>query len=326
MNRIKKSLVICLVIFVVLFCLSAMNIFAETVFLTATGGTMGGSTYPIAATISKLITDNLEDVVCSVQSTGGTLAQLQLIKRNESQLGLCDPAAADAFHGVGAFKDDKMPFLRTIVPTYSEMFGIIVAKNSGIKSLYDLKGKRVSIGAVGSGIELTCKEVFDVLGMTFNDVDARHLGSGEVAQSIRDKQIDAAILNGIDSAITELTSIGLIDILPVDDKIIAKLKAVYPKYSSGVIPAGMYKGFDEVIPTFAFWSALITREELPEDLIYAITAILYENKQDLVNTNWQMETMKPENLKELLIPLHPGAKKYYIDNGYSEYFNKSLEE
>lgn len=326
MNRIKKSIVLCIVIFVALFFLSGMNVFAEILYLTATGGTMGGTTYPIAATISKIVTDNVEDVICSCQSTGGTVAQLQLIKRNESQLGTCDPAATDAFNGVGSYENDKMPFLRAIAPMYPELKAVIVAKNSGIKSLYDLKGKKVSIGAVASGTELTNKETLDVLGMTFDDIDARHLGSNESAQAFKDRQIDACLMSATDPAVIEMTSLGLVEILPVDDEFLAKLKAKYPKYSSAVIPAGMLKGVDKDIQTFAFWNAVITREELPEDLIYDITAALYANKQDLVNTSVLMKTMMPENLKELSIPLHPGAKKYYVDNGYSEYFNESIEK
>jgi len=287
---------------------------------------MGGTTYPVAATISKIVSDNVKDVFCSVQSTGGTVAQLQLIKRNESQIGTCDPAATDAFNGTGKYKNDKMPFLRAIAPMYPELKAVIVAKNSGIKSLYDLKGKTVSVGAVASGTELTDRETLDVLGMTFDDIDARHLGSSETAQAFKDRQIDACLMTATDPAVIEMTSLGLVKLLPVDDEFLAKLKEKYPKYSSAVIPAGMLKGVDEDIQTYAFWNAVITRVELPEDVIYDITAALYANKQDLVNTSVLMKTMMPENIKELSIPLHPGAKKYYVDNGYSEYFNKSIEK
>lgn len=321
-----KKYVLFISILLVFFSFLGITTLAQTTYLTATGGTMGGSTYPIAATISKIITDNLEGVICGVQSTGGTVAQLQLLKRNESHIGTCDPAATDAFNGVGAYENDPMPFLRAIAPMYPELKGVIVAKGSGIKSIYDLKGKKVSIGAVASGTELTNKETLSVMGMTFDDIDARHLGSNESAQAFKDRQIDACLMTVTDPAVIEMTSLGLVEILPVDEEFIAKLKEAYPKYSSAVIPAGLLPGIEEDLPTYAFWNAVITREELPEEMVYNITAALYENREDLVNTNILMETMIPENVKELTIPLHPGAKRYYVENGYSEFFNQDVEK
>ncbi|NLL62421.1 MAG: TAXI family TRAP transporter solute-binding subunit [Candidatus Atribacteria bacterium] len=321
----KKSVHLFIILLTVIF-FTGTNSLAQTTYLTATGGTMGGSTYVIAAAISKIITDSLDGVVCGVQSTGGTVAQLQLLKRQESQIGTCDPAATDAFNGVGAYIDDPMPFLRAIAPMYPELKAVIVAKDSGIKSIYELKGKRVSIGAVASGTELTNKETFSVLGMTFDDIDARYLGSNESAQAFKDRQIDACLMTATDPAVIEMTSLDLVEILPVDEEFLRKLKEAYPKYSSAIIPAGLLKGIEKDVPTFAFWNAVITREEQPEDLIYNITSALYDNSEDLVNTSVLMKTMIPENIKELTIPLHPGAKRYYVEKGYSEYFNKDVEK
>lgn len=313
-------------ILIVLLFFSSIISFAQTTYLTATGGTMGGSTYPIAATISKIITDNIEGVICGVQSTGGTIAQLQLLKRGESHIGTCDPAATDAFNGVGAYENDPMPFLRAIAPMYPELKGIIVAKGSGIKSIYDLKGKRVSIGAVASGTELTNKETFAAIGMTFDDIDARYLGSSESAQAFKDRQIDACLMTVTDPAVIEMTSLGLAEILAVDEDFLTKLKKAYPKYSSAIIPAGLLPGIEKDLLTYAFWNSVITRDDLSEELVHDITAALYDNREDLVNTSILMETMIPENIIELTIPLHPGAKRYYIEKGYNKYFNQDVEK
>jgi len=323
----RKNRLLLVAIFCIIFATTfAVNGFAQELFLTATGGTMGGSTYAIATTIANIITNNVEDVHCSVQSTGGTVAQLQLIKRNESQIGTCDTAATDAFLGLGNYEDDQMPFLRAIAPMYPELKAFIVAKDSGIEKFSDLKGKTVVVGAVGSGTELTNKETFDVAGLTFDDIDARYLGSSETAQAFKDRQVDAVLMTATDPAVIEMTSLNLVKFVPFDEEFLTKLQEQYPKYTPEVIPAGMVEGVDKEVQTFACWNTVITREDVPEDVVYEATKALYENAEDLRNTSVLMKSMIPENLKKMSIPLHPGAKKFYVDQGYEEYFNPNIEK
>jgi uncharacterized protein len=199
----------------------------------------------------------------------------------------------------------------------------MVAKNSDIKSVFDLKGKKVSVGAVASGTETTSKQLLAALDMTFDDIQPRRLGVGETAQAFQDRQIDAAIMAGSlgMAGVIEVTSLNLVKFIPMPDEILAKLQAEYPYWMSIVIPAGYYEGQTEEIKQFGNWNYTIIHEDVPEDIVYNMVKALFENREELIMTKEQMSNMKMENIGNISIPLHPGAKKYYIEQGYEEYIN-----
>lgn len=289
------------------------------IFVSIGTGTTGGSYYPIGGAMAKIWSDNIPDVKATVQSTGGTIQNIQLMADKQTEAGFTDTRYVFAYRGKGGqFEGKPQTWIRGLVPLYPEPTNIVVLKNSGIKTLADLKGKRISIGAVGSGTEATSRELLGILGMDpAKDIRPFMLGTGETASAFQDKRIDAAILVGSlgMSSVVEITSLGLVDFLEVDDATFKALKEVNETWVQFSIPENYYKNQPTAVKTYASFNILSVREDLPEDLAYQMTRTLFENKADLVAVRATMENMTLENVPKIEIPIHPGAKRYYQEKG-----------
>ena len=294
------------------------NAFGAKKFITIGTGTTGGSYYPLGGTMAKIWTDTIPDVKASVQSTGGTNQNIQLMADEEAEAGFTDTKYVLAYNGQGNWDGEPQTWLRGLVPLYPEPTNIVVAKGSGISSLEDFKGKRVSIGAVGSGTQSTARELFNVVGIDVdNDIKAFALGTGDTSKAFQDKQIDAAILVGSlgMSSVIELTSLDLIEFLDVSDELFEKIHAMNSTWIQFDILQGYYQHQDKPVKTYAAFNILSVREDLPEDLAYEMTKQLFEHKADLLEIRKTMENMTLENVGKIAIPLHPGALKYYKEVG-----------
>lgn len=290
----------------------------EKIYITIATGTTGGSYYPLGGAMAKIWTDKIPGVKASVQSTGGTVQNIQLLADKEAEVGFTDTKYVLAYEGKGPWEGKPQKWLRGLVPLYPEPTNIVVAKGSGIKTLADLKGKRVSIGAVGSGTESTSRELLKILGIDPDkDIKAFMLGTGDTAKAFQDKQIDAAILVGSlgMSAVVEITSLNLVEFLDVPDEIFNKLYEINNTWVKFTIPAGYYQNQPNPVQTYASFNILSVREDLPEDLAYQMTKLLFENKQELIAVRPTMENMTLENVEKIAIPIHPGALKYYKEVG-----------
>jgi len=321
-TKFKLLLVLSLILAFTIF-ISADSVAASKMFITIGTGSMGGSYYPVGACMAKIINENVEGVNASVQSTGGTVANLQLMKSGEAQMATVDLNAHDAYWGTGKYKEERMPWIRALTPLYPECIHLMVAKDSEIKSVYDFKGKRISVGAVASGTEVSSKQLLAALGITFDDIKPRRLGISETTQAFKDRQIDAAIMAGSlgMSGVIEAFSLGLVRLIPMPDEVLAKLQAKYPYWVPLVVPAGYYLGQTEEVKQYGDWNFTIIHEDVPEDIVYNIVKALFENREELILTKEKMSNMKLENISNMSIPLHPGAKRYYIEKGYEKYIN-----
>jgi TRAP transporter TAXI family solute receptor len=171
---------------------------------------------------------------------------------------------------------------------------------------------------VGSGTEATSRELFGVLGMDVaRDIRPFMLGTGETASALQDRRIDAAILVGSlgMSAVVEITSLGLVDFLEVDDATFRSLKKVNETWVQFTIPANFYRNQPRPVRTYSGFNIISVRADLPEELAYQMTKTLFENKADLVAVRATMENMSLENVEKIEIPLHPGAARYYRERG-----------
>ncbi|MDZ4163568.1 MAG: TAXI family TRAP transporter solute-binding subunit [Smithellaceae bacterium] len=297
--------------------LTAVNA-QERVFLSIGTGTTGGSYYPIGGAMAKIWSDKIPNVRASVQSTGGTIQNIQLMADKQTEAGFTDTKYVLAFQGKGPFAGKPQPWLRGLVPLYPEPTNIVVTKDSGIKSLRDLRGKRISIGAVGSGTEATSRELFTVLGMDVEkDLKPFMLGTGETASALKDKRIDAAILVGSlgMSSVVEITSLNLVDFLEVDDAMFQSIFRVNDTWVQFTIPANYYQHQSRPVKTYASFNILSVRDDLPAALAYLMTKTLFESKADLLAVRPTMENMTLENVHKIAIPLHPGAIRYYREMG-----------
>lgn len=283
-------------------------------FVNIATGSTGGSYYPLGAGMAKIWNDHIEGIKASAQSTGGTVNNIQLMESSEADAAFMDGLYYYAFLGKDKYEGNPQSYIRALVPLYPEPIQLMVAKDSGIRTLADFKGKRVSIGAVASGTEVTARQLLKAAGIDPDkDIKAENLGVGDTANAFSDNRIDAAVMVGSIgmAGVVEATTLGVVEFIDVPDEIRDKVIEETPYWVPFNLPANTYKGQTEDVRTYASWNILAIHESMDDDLVYEMTKALYENIEDLLAIRATMGTMKPENARYILIPLHEGAQRYY---------------
>ena len=291
--------------------------FAATFINIGTGST-GGTYYPVGAAMAKIWNSKIKDMKANAQSTGGTAQNIQLIAKGEAEVGFADGLYYYAYIGKGAFEGKAQKDLRALMPLYPEPIHFLVPKGSAIKTVADLKGKRVSTGAVGSGTEVTAKTLLRLAGLDPDkDVRCEPLGLSDTASAMADKHIDAALTVGAlgIAGVVEMCTLGIVEFVDLPDDLIKKVSAEMPYMNAFTISANFYKGQTKPVKTFGSWNVLIVTEKLGDDLAYQMTKSLFENKKDLTVVSKTMENMDAKNISYIQIPLHPGAEKYFKEIG-----------
>lgn len=292
----------------------------ETYISIATGGP-AGTYFPLGAALAKIYNDNMEGVTANAQSTGASVENIGLISKGEAEIAFVqNDITYYAFTGTESFEGQgKLENIRGMAMIYPEVVQVIATEDSGIKSIEDLKGKRVAIGAPGSGVEANARQVLGVHGMTYDDLGkADYLSFNEAADQLKNKQIDAAFVTaGIPtSAITEVSQTSSVTIVPIASEKVAELNVEYPFYTEVVIPANTYNGQTTDVTTAAVMAMLVVPEELDDDLVYELTKLLFEEKQTIIDTHSRGNDINLETaLKGMPIDLHEGAKRYYDEKG-----------
>jgi TRAP transporter TAXI family solute receptor len=291
---------------------------AETFVPVLTGGSTGVY-YPLGVALSKIYADNVPDVRTSVQSTKASVENLNLIQRGRGEVGF---ALGDSVSGAWNADADagftnKLDKLRGIAAIYPNYIQIVARADSGIKSLADLKGKRVSVGAPKSGTELNARKIFAAAGMTYDDFDrTEYLSFGESVELMKNRQLDATLLSaglGV-SAIRDLASTTPITIVSVPKEVVEAIGE--PVFISTPVPAGTYDGVTEDVPTVAIRNILVTSADLPDDLVYQMTKAMFDHRSDLLSAHSAAKGITLEGATTgLPLPLHPGAEKYYREVG-----------
>ncbi len=300
-----------------LFALSS-SLAAADVFINVGTGPVGGTYYPVGSAMAKIWTDSVPGMKASAQSTGGTRNNIQLLADGDAEIAFADGLYYDAYNGKGHYEGNPQKFLRALAPLYPEAIHILVAKESGIRSLADLKGKRVSVGAVGGSTMLTARQIFRLAGLDPDaDVKSENLGHAETVAAFSDKRIDASVTIGAlgIASVVETTTLGLVDILDIPDDIVAKIVEETPYFAPLSIPAGTYKGQDNPVKTFSSPNILAVHEKVDDETAYEMTKQLFQHKADLVAVSARMDAMDPSQISIIRIPLHPGAEKYYRETG-----------
>lgn len=287
-------------------------------FINIGTGSTGGTYYPVGAGMAKVWNSAIPGMKANAQSTGGTAQNLALLGKGEAEVIFADGLYFFAYEGKGTFEGKPMKELRGLVPLYAEPIHFLVAKGSNIKSIQDLKGKRVSVGAVGSGTEVTVRTLLKVAGLDPDkDIKPENLGLSDTAGAFADKNIDAALTVGAlgIAGVVEITTLGTAEFRDIPADIVAKLGKELPYYLPFDIPANTYKGQTTPVKALASWNVLITTEKLGDEDAYKMTKALYEHKQDILNISTRLASMSPENLKYIQVPLHTGSLKYYKEIG-----------
>lgn len=286
-----------------------------------TGGT-SGVYYPLGNAQAKIYTEEA-GAQASAQTTGASAENASKISQGSAEIAYAmADTVYDAYKGQGTFEDSgALENLRAVASLYTNYMQLVAPTDSGITSIEDLEGKNVAVGAPGSGTEIMANRVLEAAGLTYDDINEDFLSFKEGVEGIKNGTTDAAFLvSGLPNAgILELATTEDITLIPVSDEIVDKLQEIYPAIISETIPGGTYEGIEEDIQTSAVKNLLITSADLEEDMVYEMTKVFFENRQTLVDTHNAAEGIKLETATDgLPLPLHPGAEKYYEEEGVLE--------
>ncbi|MCD5414892.1 MAG: TAXI family TRAP transporter solute-binding subunit [Clostridiales bacterium] len=312
---------ILLVSLIVVGCGETEDISSEEVqFVTIATGGSAGAYFALGGTVAKLLNENLENVNASVQSTGASAVNSTLMGEGKIEVAFAmNDVVSYAFTGTEVFADKgKFDNIRGIASLYPNFVQIITLERSGIKEIEDMRGKRIGVGAPGSGTEVNARQILAAHGITYDDIDEDFLSYAEAAEQMKNGAIDAAFLtSGIpNAAVLDLATTQDVVIVPIRREIIENsLAKEFPFYSPEEIPGGMYDQA-EAVPTAAVTTILITRAELSEELVYNITKTIFENLEALGNTHASGKKIDLAKVRIAMpVPLHPGAEKYFSELG-----------
>lgn len=277
-----------------------------------------GVYYPLGNALSAIYGAALPDAKVTVQATQGSVQNLNLLQagRGDVAFALGD-SVGFAWKGAADMGfTSKLDHLRTLAAVYPNYIQIVATKESGIRTLADLKGKRVSVGAPRSGTEVNARRVFQAAGLTYDMMSVQYLPFGESVRLMETAQLDATLQSaglGV-ASIRDLANAVPITFVSVPPAIVAKLGDA--AYLSKPIPAGTYQGQDAEVMTVAINNLLMTREELPANLVYALTKTMFEKLPDLAAAHVAAKGISLERAPQgSPVPLHPGAERYYREKG-----------
>lgn len=293
-------------------------------FITIGTGGVTGVYYPTGGAICRLVNSgkNEHGVRCSVESTGGSVYNINAVRSGELQFGV---AQSDwQYHGYngtskfeenGAFED-----LRAVFSVHPEPFTVVARADAGVVNFEDLKGKRVNIGNPGSGQRGTMEVLLESMGWTNDDFSAvTELPAGEQSAALCDNNIDAMVytVGHPSGSISEATSACDSVLVNVTGDAVDMLVSDNDYYRSATIPGGMYRGNDADTTTFGVGATLVTSATVSEDAVYALVKSVFENFDDFRSLHPAFANLKKEEMMAdgLSAPLHPGAEKYYKEAG-----------
>ena len=227
-------------------------------------------------------------------------------------------SATQAYEGSGPFEgQEPMENLRAMAAIYPNVIQLVTTEDSGIKSFTDLKGKRVSVGDRNSGTEINARMIFEAHGMTYDDVKVDYLSFGESIDQIKNGMIDAAVISsGLpNSAVTDLSVTHQVRLIPIGEEAMKYLQEKYPFFMPMTIPADTYD-LAEDTQTVKVANVLLVNHKLSEEVVYNLTKTIFDNLEALYSSHNAAKDIKLETIQEgLLIPLHPGAEKYFKEVG-----------
>jgi TRAP transporter TAXI family solute receptor len=296
----------------------------EQQFVTIGTGGVTGVYYPAGGAICRLVNMDRKEhgIRCSVESTGGSVYNLNAIRQGELDLAV---AQSDwqyhAYNGTSQFKDaGPNKKLRSVFSLHPEPFTVVASKSSGIKNFEDLAGKRVSVGNPGSGQRATAEVLMDEMGWTMDKFSlAAELKAAEQSQALCDGNIDAFFytVGHPSGAIKEATTSCDSVLVNVDNAATKKLIKDNPYYRKAIIPGGMYRGSDEDTTTFGVAATFVSSTDVPDDVVYQVVKAVFENFDSFKRLHPAFANLKKEEMVHdaLSAPLHPGAVKYYKEAG-----------
>ncbi len=311
-----KKIISLVMVAALVFALAACS-GAGTSMTMGTGGT-SGTYYGYGGVLGQYIKNNA-GINVTVVSTDGSKANIQGIAAGNYQLGTVQSdVMAYAWDGTRSFENEgKINSFRTVAGLYAESVQL-VTMDPAIKSVKDLKGKSVSIGAPGSGVYFNAVDVLTAAGLTEEDIKAQYQSFADSADALKDGKIDAAfIVAGAPTpAITELCTTNSAYLVPIDGDVAEKLMEACPFYTVFEIPAGTYAGQTDAVKTVTVKATLIVSASASEEDVYNLTAAIFDNAEAIAAENAKGTELSIENATSgMMVPFHAGAAKYFAEKG-----------
>ena len=285
----------------------------------ATGGT-SGTYYSFGNSMSSIWNANIKGMNITAISTGASAENLRLLDRQGADLAFAqNDVMYYAYNGTDIFNGEVLTNFSAMLTLYPEIVQIAASKSSGIKTIADLKGKRVSVGDAGSGVEFNAKQILEAYGLSFDDIEKYNLSFKDSSDGLQNNTLDACfIVAGIpNAALQELSLHTDITLISLDKIQMDEIVNRYKYYSKVIIPANTYNNVSSDTMAVAVKASIVVNNNVPEDAVYNLMKTLFDKQYDLGLAHEKgKEFSIEEAYKGISIPFHPGAIKYYKELGY----------
>ncbi|MDO5729159.1 MAG: TAXI family TRAP transporter solute-binding subunit [Actinomycetaceae bacterium] len=291
---------------------------ASVDFVTIVAGGTSGPYYQIGATMAQVLKDEL-GADSSVQATGASVENITLLTTGKAEIAFAmGDATRQAVEGTGPFDGKEgLSELKAITALYPNFVQIVTTEQSGIKSVADMKGKRIGVGDQNSGVELNAQMILEAHGMSYDDIDEDYLSYSDAIDQMKNGQVDAAfVTSGLpNSSVMDLVTSHDVVIVPIEGDGMKNLLEKYPFFKDNVIPGGTYDEEDDV-PTASIINQLLVSPDLSDDQVYEITKALFENLDTIHQAHQAAKNITLDSIENgLAVDLHPGAVKYFKEKG-----------
>lgn len=311
----KKISLVVLILSLSLVFITSIGFAADETFVSiATGGT-GGTYYPLGGGMADIFNKNVDYVNATAEVTGASVENSRLLENQEVELALVqNNLTYYAKNGIELFEDEALPNQRGIAMLYPEVIQVITLEGKGIDSVKDFEGKRIAVGAPGSGTEADARNIIKAHGLTYDDMEEDFLSFNESVDGLKDGHVDAMFVTGAvpTSAVMDLATQHDVKIVEITDEYVDKLHDEFPFYTKFTIPAESYSGQEEAVDTVTVQAMLVANAKTDEKLIYDLTKALFNNLKSLGEVHPKGKQVKFHTaLEGMPIELHEGAKKFY---------------
>jgi TRAP transporter TAXI family solute receptor len=322
--RLGKNAVFIIVVVAVVFYFGAFvgeNVEAQTKRLSIGTADTGGVYYIFGGGIAKLLSANIPNTIATAEVTPGAVDNVKMLQNNSLDLAFTkSDIASEGIKGIGPFAGTGKVPVRVIANLYPDIAHVVVGANSGINKIEDMRGKRISTSAPGSGHEMVANKILEAAGVQISDIKRERVSLSESVNAFKDRKIDGFFFatglpaaSMLDLASTPGLGYKILDVQPYLKGITNKHGAIY---IDATIPKGTYARLDQDVKTFGVPVIFVTTESMDEKLVYEMTKLLFEKKADLVAVHKQANKLDLKSAVAVSsVPYHPGAIRYYKEKG-----------
>ena len=285
--------------------------------LMVTGGD-AGTYYALGGVLANVLTENVNNLEITATTSGASAANARSLNNGEAELAILqNDVLGYAYEGVDSMSEDgAMPKLRAIAGMYPEVIQLVALKSSNINTIADLKGKKVCVGDAGSGSEVNAKQILEAAGLSYDDFDVQYLSFSDASTAMQNGTVDAAFATSAlpNTAIVELANTTDIVVVPIDGATADALIEAHPFYARTTIGADVYDA--QEAESVAIIATLACTEDLDEEVVYQITKAMFEQKAALAAGHARGNDLDINKVADgITIPFHPGAIRYYEEQG-----------